>query len=156
MSQNLKVGDKAPEFKLPINGGGEVCSKDFIGKNLVVYFYPKDNTPGCTLETKDFRDYKPEFEKRTTEIIGVSKDSIKSHDKFADKYCLPFKLASDENSDMCEKFGVWKQKSFMGKKYMGIERSTFLIDKEGIIRKIWLNVSVTGHVKEVLAAVEAL
>jgi peroxiredoxin Q/BCP len=152
---NIVEGTKAPNFKLAITGG-EVSLESFQGKNLVLYFYPKDNTPGCTLEAKGFRDYYQEFAKLDTEIIGISKDDLASHDKFSQQCSLPFKLASDANSDVCDKFGVWQQKSFMGKKYMGIVRSTFLIDKEGIIRKVWKDVSVLGHVKEVLAEVKAI
>jgi len=153
--QEIKEGMKAIDFSLPINGGEIVLSK-LSGKNVVIYFYPKDNTPGCTIEAKDFRDNMVEFDKLNTEIIGISKDSLKSHDKFSNSCCLPFKLASDENSKVCEEYGVWKQKSFMGKKFMGIERSTFLIDKNGKIAKIWRNVSVLGHVKEVLKEVKKL
>lgn len=152
----LSVGDKAPFFDMPINGGGVISLASLSGKNFVLYFYPKDDTPGCTMEAKEFRDALPEFEKANTVIIGVSKDSVKSHDKFSEKYCLPFPLASAEANSVCEDYGVWKEKTNYGKTYMGIERTSFLIDKDGIIRKIWHKVKVDGHVKSVLEAVEKL
>src|SRR6185437_8464509 len=117
---------------------------------------PKDDTPGCTVEAKDFRDHVKDFEKANTVIIGVSKDSLASHEKFKEKYCLPFPLASDETGRVCEEYGVWVEKSNYGKTYMGIERTTFLIDKTGVIRHIWRKVKVDGHVKDVLEAAKAL
>ncbi len=152
MLNQLAVGDKAPSFNMPCGNGENVALDQFSGKNLLLYFYPKDDTPGCTAEAKDFRDLIKDFEKAQTVIIGVSKDSIKSHDKFKEKYCLPFALASDENGKTCEDYGVWTEKSMYGKKYMGIERSSFLIDKKGIIRQIWRKVSVAGHAQEALEA----
>lgn len=152
----LSIYDKAPFFDMPVNGGKNVNLAALAGKNVVLYFYPRDDTPGCTIEAKDFRDHIKEFEKLDTVIIGVSKDSVKSHDKFQEKYCLPFPLASDENGQTCENYGVWKEKSNYGKTYMGIERTTFLIDENGIIRQIWRNVKVDGHVTAVLAAVKLL
>ena len=151
----LSVGDKAPLFDLPTDGSGNVSIAKLKGQNIVVYFYPRDDTPGCTLEAQDFKKNMPKFEKANTTIIGVSKDDEKSHAKFKEKYCLPFTLASD-NKDACEQYGVWVEKSMYGKKYMGIERTTFLIDAKGIIRNIWSKVKVDGHVDEVLAAVKAL
>jgi peroxiredoxin Q/BCP len=126
------------------------------GKNVVLYFYPKDDTPGCTIEAKDFRDLMKDFEKNNTTIIGLSKDDVKSHDKFKEKFCLPFTLASDTDGSTCEAYGVWVEKSMYGKKYMGIERTTFLIDKQGKIAQIWGKVKVEGHAKEVLEAAQGL
>ena len=147
---SIKVGSLAPDFTLPVNGGGEITLSDFIGKNVVLYFYPKDNTPGCTQEGCDFRDNFARISDKNTVIIGVSKDSIDKHNKFADAQKFQFKLASDANSDVCEKYGVWQEKSFLGKKYMGIVRSTFLIDPNGIIKREWRDLKVAGHVDEVL------
>lgn len=155
-SSGLSVGDKAPEFKLPVDGGGSVSLSGLKGKNVVLYFYPKDDTPGCTIEAKDFRDRIAAFEKADTVILGVSKDSVKSHDKFKEKYCLPFNLISDEEGKMCEDYGVWVEKSMYGKKYMGIERTTFLIDKQGKIAKIWNKVKVDGHAEELLNSAREL
>ncbi len=153
---NLKIGDKSPEFSLPAHDGNTVSLASLKGKNVVIYFYPKDDTPGCTMESKDFRDHMDAFTSANTVIFGISKDSIKSHVKFKEKYCLPFPLLSDEDGDMCETFDVWKEKSMYGKTYMGIERSTFLIDAGGKIRGIWRKVKVEGHVQEVLAAAKAI
>lgn len=155
-ARELQPGDKAPNFSVAFDSAQSVTPETFKGKNLVVYFYPKDDTPGCTVEAKDFRDYLKDFDACNTAIIGVSKDSVKSHDQFKEKYCLPFPLASDENGTMCEDYGVWGQKSMYGKSYMGIERTTFLIDKNGIIRNVWRKVSVPGHVREVLESAKKL
>jgi peroxiredoxin Q/BCP len=156
MTNKLSAGDKAPVFDMPTNEGGNASLSELAGKNIVLYFYPKDDTPGCTIEAKDFRDNIKDFDKLNTVIIGVSKDSVKSHDKFSEKYCLPFPLASAENTSVCEDYGVWKEKMNYGKTYMGIERTTFLIDKKGIIRQIWHKVKVDGHVSAVLEAVKGL
>lgn len=152
----LREGDKAPGFSVEFDSGQEFTQESLKGKNLVIYFYPKDDTPGCTMEAKDFRDNIRDFEALGTVIIGVSKDSVKSHDKFKEKYCLPFPLASDESGEMCNAYGTWIEKSMYGKAYMGIDRATFLIDNKGVIRKIWRKVKVDGHVKEVLEAVRNL
>ena len=152
----LSVGDKAPNFSMPASNASTVSLATLKGKNVVLYFYPRDDTPGCTLEAKDFRDHLAEFEKLNTVIIGVSKDSVKSHEKFREKFCLPFPLASDEESSVCEAYGTWKEKSMYGKTYMGIQRDTFLIDGNGVIRNIWRKVKVEDHVKQVLEAVKAL
>lgn len=152
----LSIGDKAPDFNLPTDGGGSVSLSALKGKNVVLYFYPKDDTPGCTVEAKDFRDRIEQFKKADTVILGVSKDSVKSHDKFKEKYCLPFGLISDEEGKMCEDYGVWVEKSMYGKKYMGIERTTFLIDKQGKIAKIWNKVKVDGHADELLKSAQEL
>lgn len=153
---SVEIGDKAPSFTLPTDGGGKVSLKDFKGKPVVLYFYPKDDTSGCTAEACAFRDQLPDFSKLKTTVIGVSRDSAASHDKFKTKYQLPFPLASDEDGKVCEAYGVWAEKSMYGRKYMGIERSTFLIDGNGILRGVWRNVKVPGHVEAVLEAAKAL
>ena len=145
-------GKSAPDFTLPTDGGGKVKLSSFKGKKVVLYFYPKDMTSGCTTESCDFRDRHPKFKTIDAEIIGISKDSVARHDKFKDKYDLPFLLASDEADKVCEAYGVWKEKSMYGKKYMGIERSTFLIDSTGVVRGEWRKVKVKDHADEVLAA----
>ena len=151
----INEGDAAPDFNAPSDGAGTISLSKLKGKNVVLYFYPKDDTPGCTVEAKDFGALSKDFEKANTVIIGVSKDSVQSHDKFKQKYCLPFALASD-NASICEDYGVWTEKSMYGKTYMGIERTTFLIDAKGIIRNIWRKVKVDNHAKEVLEAAKAL
>lgn len=153
---SLEIGDKAPDFTLPADGGGEISLKALKGKKVVLYFYPRDDTPGCTTEACAFRDALPDFSKVKAAIVGVSKDSVASHDKFKTKFKLPFPLASDADGKVCEAYGAWAEKSMYGKKYMGIERSTFLIDEKGILRGIWRKVKVDGHAAEVLAAAEAL
>lgn len=150
------TGKKAPNFKLPTDGNGEISLEELKGKRVILYFYPKDNTPGCTKESEGFRDHKADFENENTVIIGVSKDSVKSHDNFKSKYNLPFTLISDTECKMCEDYGVWVEKSMYGRKYMGIERSTFLIDEEGIVQKEWRKVKVPGHVENVLSSVKEL
>jgi peroxiredoxin Q/BCP len=148
----LKVGDRAPDFSLP-TGDGEILSlKDLKGKKVVLYFYPKDNTPGCTREACSFRDNWSVLKKKGAVVIGVSGDSVASHGKFAGKYELPFTLLSDEKREVLKKYGVWKEKSLYGKKFMGIERTTFVIDRDGIITHVFPKVKVEGHVDEVLAA----
>lgn len=149
-----EIGAKAPDFTMPSDGGRSISLASLKGKKIVMYFYPKDDTPGCTTEAKDFRDLHEEFTKANTMIIGVSKDDVTSHDKFKEKHCLPFDLASDD-SEICEAYGVWGEKNMYGRKYMGVLRTTFLIDEQGIIAKIWPKVSVTGHAKDVLKAVRA-
>jgi peroxiredoxin Q/BCP len=151
----LAQGDAAPDFTLPTDGGGEISLASLSGKTVILYFYPKDDTSGCTKEACGFRDQLPDFSGADAVVIGVSKDSVASHDKFKAKYDLPFTLASDRDSDVCERYDTWVEKSMYGKKYMGIERATFLIDKAGKIARIWRKVSVTGHVEEVLAAAKA-
>lgn len=147
---------KAKEFTLPASNGKDVSLKDFFGKNVILYFYPKDNTPGCTTEACSFRDSMEEFNNNDTVILGVSKDSIKKHNSFIEKYNLPFLLLSDEEGKVCEEYGVWQLKKMMGKEYMGIVRSTFLIDKTGEIIKEWRGVKVDGHTEEVLLALKEL
>jgi thioredoxin-dependent peroxiredoxin len=153
---SLTIGDKAPDFTLPTDGNGTVALKAQRGKSVIVYFYPKDDTSGCTKEACGFRDAMPDFSKIDATIIGISKDSVRAHDKFKQKYRLPFILASDESGEVCEKYGVWVQKSMYGRKYMGIERTTVLIDGKGVIRGLWPKVKIDGHVDEVLAAAKAL
>ena len=153
----IEIGQKAPDFTLPESPWKSVSLSDFEGrKNVLLYFYPKDDTPGCTKEACDFRDNAPRLSARGTVVLGISKDSLKSHDKFREKYDLPFPLLSDEDGQVCEMYGCWKEKSMMGKTYMGIERSTFLIDKEGIVREIWRNVKVEGHVELILEKLQNL
>jgi peroxiredoxin Q/BCP len=153
---SVEIGDKAPSFTLPSDGGGKVSLKNFKGEPVVLYFYPKDDTSGCTAEACAFRDQLPDFSRLKTTVIGVSRDSAASHDKFKTKYRLPFPLASDEDGKVCEAYGVWAEKSMYGRKYMGIERSTFLIDGNGVLRGVWRQVKVPGHVEAVLEAVKAL
>jgi peroxiredoxin Q/BCP len=153
---SLAEGDKAPAFTLPASGGRTVSSAALKGKPYVLYFYPKADTPGCTKEACAFQEALPQLGKIGVEVIGVSKDKIKPIEKFAEKYGLKFPLASDETTHVAEDYGVWVEKSMYGKKYMGLERSTFLIDAKGKIAKIWPKVKVEGHASEVLAAVNAL
>ncbi len=156
MAKALAAGDAAPDFTLPTDGGGSISLKGLKGRKVVLYFYPKDDTSGCTMEAKAFNDHKAKFAAAGAEIVGVSADSVASHDKFKKKYGLGFTLASDEEKKMLEAYGVWVEKSMYGKKYMGIERSTFLIGADGRIKQIWSKVKVPGHVEEVLAATQAL
>lgn len=156
MSEKLNPGDKAPDFTLPTDGGGKISLKSLKGKNVVLYFYPKDDTSGCTKEAIDFNGLKAKFAKAETEIIGVSPDSAASHDKFKTKHKLSFTLGSDESKDMLEAYGVWVEKSMYGRKYMGVERTTFLIDGKGKIREIWRKVKVPGHAEAVLEAAKSL
>lgn len=150
----LQIGDQAIDFTLPAKNGELVTLSEFRGKMVVLYFYPRDLTPGCTTEACDFRDYSPEFEKLNTVIIGISRDPIKKHQKFAEKYQLPFLLLSDEDGTVCEQYGVLKEKNMFGRKVIGIERTTFVIDAAGKIAKIYRKVRVKGHVQEVLSFVK--
>ncbi|HEV2264288.1 MAG TPA: thioredoxin-dependent thiol peroxidase [Stellaceae bacterium] len=151
---SLEIGDKAPDFTLPTDGAGTVRLSDLKGQHVVLYFYPKDDTSGCTAEACQFRDLFPKFGRSDAAVIGISRDSIASHDKFKKKYKLPFTLAADEQGKVTERYGVWVQKSMYGRKYMGIERSTFLVDGKGVIRGIWRKVKVPGHAEEVLNAIK--
>lgn len=146
----LTVGDKAPDFTLPSDAEKIISLKELRGKDVLLYFYPKDNTPGCTKEACDFRDHFEQFKKKGIQIFGISKDSAKSHKKFKEKYALPFTLLVDQNADVCEAYGVINKKSLFGKTFLGIERATFLIDGKGIIRAIWRKVKVPQHVEQVL------
>jgi peroxiredoxin Q/BCP len=152
----LKIGDKAPAFAMATDGGGKVSLADFKGKAVVLYFYPKDDTPGCTKEACGFRDSLPDFTKVDAVVIGVSRDSAASHDRFKRKFSLPFALASDEDGKTSTAYGTWVEKSMYGRKYMGMERATFLIDGRGVIRGLWRQVKVPGHVEAVLQAVRDL
>ena len=152
----LKIGDKAPSFNLKNQDAKVVSLSDLKGKPVVLYFYPKDNTSGCTKEACNFRDEFPKFGKMKAEIIGVSADSVESHKKFAEKYKLPFNLLSDEKKEVLEKYGVWQEKSMYGKKYMGIVRTTFIIDAKGKISKIFPKVKVENHNEEVMEALKEL
>ena len=152
----LKEGDKAPEFTSTTNSGAQVSLKDFKGKPVVLYFYPKDDTPGCTKEACAFRDAYAEFESAGAMVLGVSTDAVKSHIKFVEKFKLPFPLLADENKEIVEAYGVWGEKTFMGRNYMGTHRVTFLIGPDGKIAKIWPEVKPEEHATEVLEAVRAL
>ena len=148
----LKEGDPAPAFTANTSGGGKISLADFRGKNVILYFYPKDDTPGCTKEACAFRDHFADFKKKGAVVLGVSTDAVKSHDKFVEKFKLPFTLLADEDKKIVEAYGVWGQKSFMGRKYMGTHRVTFLIGPDGKIKKIWPTVKPDEHAEEVLAA----
>jgi peroxiredoxin Q/BCP len=156
MTEQLSVGDKAPEFTLPGDGGSEISLSSLKGSKVVLYFYPKDDTSGCTKEAIAFNGLRKSFDKAGAVIIGVSPDSPKSHDKFKDKYDLDFALASDETKTMLSDYGVWVEKSMYGRKYMGVERSTFLIDGKGKIAALWTKVKVDGHAEEVLKAAQSI
>ena len=151
-----KIGSKVKDFSLPSSGAGTWSLQSAAGRKLVIYFYPKDMTSGCTQESQDFRDLHSAFRKAGVDIVGVSRDSVKSHDKFIDKEKLPFPLLSDADEKLCKQFDVIKEKSLYGKKYLGIERSTFLLDPSGILRREWRKVKVPGHAEEVLEAAKSL
>jgi len=156
MTASPTEGTTAPAFSLPVDGGGTVSLNSLKGKTVVIYFYPKADTPGCTKESMDFSRLKPAFEQAGTHVIGVSADAVAAQDKFKAKHALTVPLASDPDREMIERYGVWVQKSMYGKTFMGIERATFLIDGKGVVRKVWHNVKVEGHAEEVLAAAKAL
>jgi peroxiredoxin Q/BCP len=152
----LTVGARAPDFSVPATDGRQISLASLKGRKIVLYFYPKDDTSGCTLEAQNFQALKAEFAAADTEIVGVSPDSLKSHDKFRAKYGLDFALASDEATEMLQAYGVWLEKSMYGRKYMGVERTTVLIDRDGTIAQVWNKVKVPGHAEEVLKAAQAL
>lgn len=152
----VQVGQQVPDFRLPATGGEEVALSDFKGKNVVIYFYPKDMTPGCTTEACDFRNAHSAFKDVNAVVLGISPDDLKSHDKFIAKHDLPFLLLADEDHQVAEMFGVWKPKKMFGKEFLGVERSTFVIDKEGKLIEEWRKVKVDGHVEEVLEVVKSL
>ncbi|MDA0367500.1 MAG: thioredoxin-dependent thiol peroxidase [Proteobacteria bacterium] len=152
----LSEGDKAPAFNLPSDGGKNLKLSDYKGKKLVLYFYPKDDTPGCTKEAIGFSEDAAKFKRAGAVVIGASKDTVAKHEKFRDKYGLKIPLVSDEDGSLCDDYGVWTTKMNYGKSYMGIERSTFLIDEKGKIAKVWRKVKVDGHVEAVLEALKAL
>jgi peroxiredoxin len=153
---SVEIGQPAPDVTLPTDGGGEVSLSDLKGKAVVLYFYPKDDTSGCTKEALAFKESLADFEAAGAAVVGVSKDPVTRHDKFKAKYELPFVLASDADGDVCERYGVWKEKSMYGKTYMGIERTTVLIDRDGVVRQVWPKVKVPGHAEAVLKAVRDL
>lgn len=150
----LRAGDPAPDFSLPSTAGTTVALRDLRGKKVVLYFYPKDNTPGCTKEACSFGDNLARLKRKGAVVFGISADSLSSHQKFSEKYKLPFPLLSDERKEVLKAYGVWKEKSFMGKKYMGIERMTFIIDEKGTILRLFEKVKVKGHTEEVIACLE--
>ena len=152
----IKENSIAPIFKLPSTNKKNYSLKDSLGKYVVIYFYPKDDTPGCTIETNDFNKLLPKFKKLNCEVLGISKDSLKSHDKFRDKYKIKFDLLSDEKLEVLKKYKVWGKKKFMGREFMGVIRSSILIDKKGKILKVWDNVKVKDHAKEVLETLSIL
>ena len=156
MPKALEVGAKAPQFTLPADNGEKIALKDLAGKKVVLYFYPKDDTPGCTREAIDFTAQIGKFKRAGAVIIGVSKDSVAKHQKFKAKHDLAVTLAADETGKVIEKYGAWVEKNMYGRKFMGIERATFLIDENGVIREIWRKVKVNGHAEAVLDAVKAL
>ena len=155
MAKMPTEGDAAPDFSLPKNGGGSISLKDLHGRKVVLYFYPKDDTSGCTIEAKDFNDRLAAFAEAGAVVVGLSPDSVASHDKFRKKHGLTFDLASDETKATLEAYGVWAEKSMYGRKYMGVERTTFLIGADGRVLKVWPKVKVPGHAEDVLAAVRA-
>jgi peroxiredoxin Q/BCP len=152
----VSVGRKVPDFSVPVTNGEKWKLSDAKGEKVVIYFYPKDMTTGCTRESQDFRDLYPAFKRAKVRVLGISRDSIKSHDKFRDKEKLPFELLSDADEKVCKLFDVIKEKSLYGRKYMGIDRSTFLIDADGVLRREWRGVKVPGHAEEVLEAAKSL
>jgi peroxiredoxin Q/BCP len=156
MSSRPEAGDKAPTFDMAADGGGQVALADFSGKNLVLYFYPRDDTPGCTKEAIAFTEMGADFSAANTAVVGVSRDTVAKHEKFKAKHDLEVILGADEDGKVCEDYGVWVEKNMYGRKSMGIERSTFLIGHDGIIRQVWWKVKVAGHVEAVLEAAKAL
>jgi peroxiredoxin Q/BCP len=156
MTVSPTEGTPAPDFSLAVDGGGSVTLSALKGRNVAIYFYPKADTPGCTKESMDFSRLKPEFERAGTTVIGVSADAVAAQDKFKTKHGLSIPLASDPDRAMIDRYGVWGEKQMYGKKFMGIERATFLVDAKGVVRKVWRNVKVEGHAEEVLAAAKAL
>ena len=153
---SVEEGKKAPDFTAATDTGGRIRLYDLRGKAVILYFYPKDDTTGCTKEACAFRDSLPDFSKAKATVVGVSKDTVAKHDKFKEKYDLNFPLVSDEDGKICEKYGTWIEKSLYGRKYMGIDRATFLIDKDGKVAKVWRKAKVAGHVAEVEEALKAL
>ncbi len=156
MTQSIDAGAPAPDFSAPTDGGKSLTLSSLRGKSVVLYFYPRDDTPGCTKEAIGFAEARAAFDKAGAAIVGVSKDTVAKHDKFKAKYELPFTLVSDETGEICEAYGVWVEKKQYGRTYMGIERATFLIDGDGVVQRAWRKVKVNGHVDEVLAATQDL
>jgi peroxiredoxin Q/BCP len=155
-SKAVELDKKVPAFSRPSTSGGAWKLSDAAGKKLLLYFYPRDNTTGCTLEAQAFAEMYPQFKKAGVTIVGVSPDTIASHEKFRQKFSLPFDLLADEDTSLCTRFGVWKEKSMYGRKFMGVERSTFLIDDKGVLRREWRKVKVPGHATAVLEAAKSL
>lgn len=149
----VEAGVKAPDFSLPAMDGETVSLADYAGRHLVMYFYPKDDTPGCTNEAKDFTEHLDEFEAKGASILGISRDSVKKHETFRSKHDLRIQLASDEDGTVCDAYGVWVEKKMYGRSYMGIERATFLIGPDGSVSEVWRKVKVKGHAEAVLAAI---
>lgn len=156
MTRTIEAGSPAPDFTVPCDDGGTFTLSSLRGKAVVLYFYPRDDTPGCTREAQGFAEALPAFAEAGADIVGVSKDTPASHDRFKAKYGLPFRLVSDSDGDICERYGVWAEKKNYGKTYMGIERSTFLIGADGVVGRVWRRVKVPGHVDAVLEAVRAM
>jgi len=156
MNKKIEIGDKLPTFSLPLSNDKTINSKDLLGKRFILYFYPKDNTPGCTNQAKDFSNKLKDFKKLKTEVIGISKDSLKTHKNFIKKHNLKILLGSDEEIEIIKKFGVWVEKKMYGRKYMGIQRSTFIIDENSKIFFYWEKVKVKGHVDEVLEKIKEI
>ena len=156
IAKSVELDQKVPAFSRPATGGGAWKVSDAAGKKLVLYFYPRDNTTGCTLEGQAFAELHPQFKKAGVVIVGVSPDTIASHEKFKEKLSLPFELLADEDTSLCQLFGVFKEKSMYGRKFMGVERSTFLIDEKGVLRREWRKVKVPGHAAAVLEAAKSL
>lgn len=152
----VKVGKKIPAFRGEATGGSPIASKDLAGTRFVLYFYPRDNTPGCTTESKDFRDLHAKFKRQGVRVIGISRDTLKSHERFKEKFAFPFELIADPDETICNLFGVIKDKNMYGKKVRGIERSTFLVDEKGVLRREWRKVKVDGHAQEVLDSLKEL
>lgn len=152
---SIEIGARAPGFTLPVDGGGTVSLKSLKGRKVVLYFYPKDDTPGCTQEARAFRDALPDFARAQAVVVGVSRDSVARHDAFKKKHGLDFPLAADVDGKVCEAYGVWVEKRLYGRRYMGIERATFLIDEKGVVRAVWRKVKVAGHAEAVLEAARA-
>lgn len=153
---SVEEGQRAPDFTLPVDGGGTVSLKSLKGRKAVLYFYPKDDTPGCTQEACAFRDALPDFARARAVVVGISRDSVARHDAFKKKHGLDFPLAADADGTVCEAYGVWVEKRLYGRTYMGIERATFLIDEKGVVRAVWRKVKVAGHARAVLEAAQAL
>ena len=156
MAEEVKIGDRAPVFKLPSDGGDEISLKSLMGRKVVLYFYPKDDTSGCTREAIEFTNLFGKFSRAGAVILGVSKDNVVAHDKFIKKHKLKVRLLSDVDGSLCQKYSVWVEKNMYGRKYMGIERSTFLIDGKGVIKQVWRKVKVAGHAEAVLEGVRRI
>ncbi|QOL19483.1 thioredoxin-dependent thiol peroxidase [Candidatus Bodocaedibacter vickermanii] len=151
----ISIGSKAPDFKINIDDGTNFTLSDYLGQKVIVYFYPKDNTPGCTTEACDFRESIAQFNQLKCKVLGISRDSVATHAKFKEKYNLNFPLGADEDGAVCQLYGVWVQKSMFGKKYFGVNRATFLIDEDGIVKHIWPSVSVSSHIKDILTVLQS-